>query len=849
MSWLEWFRTSWTWCYTPLSEAVYASHAVAVMVVTCVCMAPLVAYAQAGAAEGAGTGDQDVAGPLTLQGDPGGSGRRAVSIGVLAGRPTVSAIRTNAPPRIDGRLDDTVWQGAARVTEFVQQRPLEGTPATERTEVLIAYDSQNIYFGIHAHYSDPGLIRASRVDRDQTAGDDTVRVYFDPFLDQQRAYVFSVNGYGVQSDAVLNGAEASSGTVGQQIAGGVSGGGRATVVTAVTERDGQRASPLSRLWERIRPRTPPQNHTSGGNRSGAPGDSSWDALFESAGRLVEDGWVAEMAIPFKSLRYPSRQQGEAHRWGLQIERTIDGKNESVVWAPVSRNVMGMLRQMGVLDGMTNLSTSRNLEFLPTLTAIRADTLHTGDGAHDHEHLDSQAQGALNVKYGVTSNLVFDFTYNPDFSQIESDQAQIEVNQRFPVFFPERRPFFLEGQEIYQISAPFPLSLVHTRTVVDPRYGAKLTGKAGNMSLGFMVANDEAPGNVDDHASPAYGQEAKVVLGRLRYDLYSESHLGVVFTDREFLDSYSRVAGVDGAFRLGVNHRLRFTALNADRRDVDGTRHTGPMFDINLQKEGRRLIYNVRHSQLDPEFGTNLGFVRRVDEKRTTASVSYRSWPESWLINWEPRLQYQRNYDYQGVLQDEGVSGRLNFTFTNNTSLFVNVNRDMERFRSIDFWKTRYSIGGNVNTSRRVGVGFSSTTGDQIRFIENPFLGVDRQLNLLVTLRPFSRLRSEIVLNTSRFTDVRTDTRVFDVKILRTRATYQFTDRLLLRNIMEYDTFEKTVGGNLLASYRVNAGTVFFVGYDDHYRQGNQIDERLFPTTAMVRTNRAVFTKLQYLFRY
>ncbi len=818
-------------------------------VATCVCTAPPVAYAQAGASEGSGTSGQSVAGPLTLQGDPGGSGRGAVSIGVLTGRPTVSAVRTNEPPRIDGRLDDTVWRSAPRVTEFVQQRPLEGTPATERTDVSIAYDSQNIYFGIYAYYSDPELIRANRVDRDQTAGDDTVRVYFDPFLDQQRAYVFSVNGYGVQSDAVLGGAEASSGTVGQQIVGGVRGGGRANVITAVAEGEGQSTSLLGRLWERIKSRTPPQNHTSGGNRSGAPGDSSWDALFESAGRLVEDGWVAEMAIPFKSLRYPTRQEGEAHRWGLQIERTIGGKNESVVWAPVSRNVMGMLRQMGVFDGMTNLSTSRNLEFLPTVTAIRADTLHTGADAHDHEHLETQAQGAMNVKYGVTSNLVFDFTYNPDFSQIESDQAQIEVNQRFPVFFPERRPFFLEGQEIYQISAPFPLALVHTRTVVDPRYGAKLTGKAGKMSLGFMVANDEAQGNLDDHASAAYGQDAKVVLGRLRYDLYSESHLGVIFTDREFLDSYSRVAGVDGAFRLGVNHRLRFTALSADRRDEDGTRHTGPMFDINLQKEGRHLIYNVRHSQLDPEFGTNLGFVRRVDEKRTSASVSYRWWPESWIINWEPRLQYSRNYDYQGVLQDETVSGRLSFAFTNNISLYANVNRDMERYRSTDFSKTRYSIGGNVNTSRRVGVGFSSTAGDQIRFVENPFLGADRQLNLLVTLRPFSRLQSEIVFNTSRFTDVRTDSQVFDVKILRTRATYQFTDRLTLRNIMEYDTFEKTVGGNLLASYRVNAGTVFFVGYDDHYRQGNRIDERLFPTSAMLRTNRAVFTKLQYLFRY
>ncbi|HEY5618935.1 MAG TPA: DUF5916 domain-containing protein [Vicinamibacterales bacterium] len=820
---------------------------IAAIAAALLCVAPAVAHAQEGAPAG-GTSESGVAGPLTLEGNAGASGPQ-VSVGILAGRPTVLAIRTNEPPNVDGRLDDAIWRTATRVTNFVQQRPLEGAPATEQTEVFIAYDSQNIYFGIYAHYSDPRLIRASRVDRDQTGPDDTVQVYFDPFLDQQRAYVFSVNGYGVQSDSVLGGADASSGTVGQQAEGILGGSGGRASVTAVNGSTKRSTSLLDRLREQLTSRTPPQNHTSGGNRSAAPGDSSWDALFESAGRLVEDGWVAEMAIPFKSLRYPTRQQGEAHRWGLQIERTIDSKDESVVWAPVSRNVMGMLRQMGVLDGMTNLSTSRNLEFLPTFTAIRADALHTGAEAHDHSHGDNQAEGAINVKYGVTSNLTFDFTYNPDFSQIESDRAQIEVNQRFPVFYPELRPFFLEGQEIYQISAPFNLSLVHTRTVVDPRYGAKLTGKVGNTSIGFMVANDEAPGRLDDRTSSAYGQTAKVVLGRVRYDLYSESHVGLLFTDRELLDSYSRVGGFDGMFRLGVNHRLRFTALNTDRRDVDGARHTGPMFDLNLRKEGRNLGYEVRHTRLHPEFGTDLGFIRRVDQKQTSASASYRWWPENWIVNWEPRISYERNYDYQGVLQDEGIWGRLNFTFTNNITAYVNVNRDMEQYRDIDFWKTRYNVGGNVNTSRRVGVGFSLWSGDQIRFIENPFLGADRQLNLLVTVRPFSRLQSEVNLNTSRFTDVRTDAEVFDIKILRTRTTYQFTDRLLLRNVMEYDTFEKTLGGNVLVSYRVNAGTVFFVGYDAHYQQGTLVDERLFPTTAMLRTNRAVFTKLQYLFRY
>jgi hypothetical protein len=780
-------------------------------------------------------------GVVTLQGNGGATqGNPTVSAGVLSGRPALVAVRITEPPRLDGRLDDPIWRNAARISDFFQQRPLEGAPASERTEVYVAYDSGNLYFGIHAHYSDLTLIRANRVDRDQTGRDDAVRVYVDPFLDQQRAYVFAVNGYGIQSDSVLRGTDATGGALGARIttAGPRAGNGPPT------------------LLDRLKPPAPPENHTSGAtNRSGAPGDASWDALFESAGELVEDGWTAEMAIPFKSLRYPSRAAGESHRWGFQIERTIDSKNESVVWAPISRNVMGTLRQMGVLEGMANLSTSRNLELLPTFTAISATSLDAE--TNTYREVD-QPEAAMNVKYGLTPNLTFDFTYNPDFSQIESDRPQIEVNERFPVFYPELRPFFLEGQEIYQIAAPAPLAVVHTRALVDPRYGAKLTGKIGNTSVGFLVANDEAPGRLDDRSDPAFDQTAKTVFGRVRYDLYSESHVGMIVTDREFLDGYSRLSGVDSVLRIGANHRFRATALAADRRATTGARRTGSLVDVNLRKEGRHLSYDVGHNQIDPDFGTDLGFVQRTDQKQSSATVSYRWWPESWIINWDPRVQYLRNYDYQGVLQDESVTGRLSFQFARNISLYGQVTRDMERYREIDFEKSRWNLGGSVDTSRRVSVAFAYQQGDQIRFIDDPFLGADRQLNLLVNARPFSRLQTEVTLNTRRFIDVRTNTELFDVQIYRARTTYQFTNRLQLRNVLEIDTFDTTRGGNLLATYRVNAGTVFFAGYDDHYgpeHESHSHDHEgvahyhLDPTGRTIRTNRAVFVKLQYLFRY
>ena len=375
----------------------------------------------------------------------------AVSAGVLTGRPSVTVARADLPPTIDGQLDDPIWQQAAVVTEFVQANPVEGAPATEDTEVYIAFDSTHLYVGMHAHYSDPGMVRANRVDRDQTIGDDTISVYFDTFLDQQRAYVFTLNGYGVQGDSLMG--------------GGRGGGFR-------------------------------------GGPGGMPrGDSSWDALFDSGGSIVDDGWTAEMAIPFKSLRYPSTG-GAPHRWGFQIARSIRGKDEAVVWAPVSRDVSGFLPQMGLLDGLSNLSTSRNLEILPTFTAVQVGSLNTTTGGFGEAR---QPEGGINLKYGVTSNLTLGFTYNPDFSQIESDRPQIEVNRRFPLFFSELRPFFLEGQEVFDVAGP--VNFVHTRTIVDPRFGGKLTGKAGRTTLGVLVANDEAPGKVDDPTDRAFGQTA------------------------------------------------------------------------------------------------------------------------------------------------------------------------------------------------------------------------------------------------------------------------------------------------------------------------------------------------------
>ena len=755
----------------------------------------------------------------------------APAAGILTGRPSVEPSRTAAPPRIDGRLDDAVWSRATRITEFVQQTPLDGAPATEATELYLAYDTQNLYFGMQVRYSVPALIRANRSDRDQTFSDDTITLYFDPFLDQQRAYVFSVNGYGVQSDAILDSSTPAGGMGGGGGRRGGGGGGGRPGSGGGSPGGGRRGGMSASLAAAL---------------GGAPtGDTSWDALFESSGTLVDDGWTAEMAIPFKSLRYPSRGRGERHRWGFQVVRSIGSKNETDVWAPISRDVAGFLPQMGLLDGLTDLSTSRNLEILPTVTAIQFGSLDTETGAFDVGEPDPE--GGVNVKYGVTPNLTFDYTYNPDFSQIESDIPQIEVNQRFPLFYPELRPFFLEGQEIFQV--PGQVNLVHTRTIVDPRQGAKLTGKVGNTTVGVLVANDEAPGLVDDVDPDLYGRTTQVAIARARYDLYAESHLGVIATDREFGDGYSRVGGVDGRFRLGRTSSVSFQAAASQHRNAIDGEHSGPIFHLAYDRVGRNLSYSAAVDSVDPGFRTDTGFVQRVDTRVAQANVSYRWWPENWLINWGPLASYSRNFDFEGILQDEQANVGMRGVMKNSIIWVAMANRDMERYEGLEFFKTTAFVGGGFAASRRLSAGGFFNWGDQIRYGDDPFLGSGATATLFAAIRPMSRLNADLNLITSRLRDPRTSEQVFDVKIYRALTTYQFTNRLLLRNILEYNAFSGTLAANLLLTYRVNAGTVFFVGYDDHYQQGDLIDSTVFPTTRFEQTNRAIFTKLSYLFRF
>lgn len=706
-----------------------------------------------------------------------------------AGRPTVTPVRAAQAPTIDGRLDDAIWRNAALIDRFVQEEPQEGQPATEKTEIRIAYDKDRLYFGVYAHYSDLGLMRANRSDRDKLDNDDTVTIFIEPFLDYLRGYSFSVNGYGVQRDSMI-------------------------VVTNAQDNP--------------------------------DGDTSWNALFASGGQRVDDGWTAEMAIPIKSLRYPSRKAGEAHRWGFQVRRKMISKDEVAVWAPVSRNVMSFLAQIGTMDGITNLSTQHNFELLPTFTAISQRSLNTTSGEYSTADVE---EGGVGLKFGISPELTFDFTYNPDFSNIESETQQIEINQRFPINFPELRPFFLEGREIYEIPGGF--RPVQTRKIVDPRYAGKLSGKVGaRTSIGLFVADDEAAGKVTNISDPAYKQKAQNVLGRVKYDLYRNSHVGMIFTDREFLNDYSRLVGADVALRLGDTRNFGYRFYSTDRSET-GTRRRGWATEITVRQEARNLRWGFINNALSPDYGSQLTFTQRTDQIQNMPSLSYRWWPSTWILNWGPGFNNPRIWDFNGTLQNEDYKPSVSLTFARNTSLTTSISRSMERYRDINFHMNSWTVSGNVNTSRKVLFSASVTNGDQIRFVVNPFLGRLLDYSVTATFRPISRLQSVLKLDGNKFRDPVNHGQEFNVKIMRLTTTYQFSPRLLVRNITELNAGEgsnHTLFENILLTYRVNSGTVFYLGYDDRYKEGNAVNAKIFTEPAYQQTNRAIFTKIQYLFR-
>ncbi|HEX8163132.1 MAG TPA: DUF5916 domain-containing protein [Pyrinomonadaceae bacterium] len=581
--------------------------------------------------------------------------------------------RFDKAPVIDGKLDDEVWKTAVVLKDFYQISPGDNIAPSKPTEVRMGYDSRFLYLAFHA-FDEPDKVRATVAKRDDVFGEDNIRVYLDTFNDQRRAYLIGFNPLGIQQDGIY------------------------------TEGQGT--------------------------------DFSVDIVMESKGMITSDGYAVEVAIPFKSLRYTA---GKDKLWGIHVWRNIDRFNDEMdSWVPISRDKSSTLNQEAHLTGLENISTERTLELIPSFTVSETGKrsrsfLPVALGAplpNDPGRMLNRPvefDPGLTAKWGITPTVTLDLALNPDFAQVEADATVNTANQRFPIFFEEKRPFFLEGIDIFRT----PLSVVHTRTIVDPDVAAKLSGKRGKTTFGLLVASDNAPGNfgedelndrrLDFVTEPdralrdqkraefqsfldrVVGKNSTVGILRLKRDVGKENALGFIATTSNFVDSNNYVGGFDGRFRfdkvttlefqvLGTNARRCSLGLTKDEDDCATLNGMGYAYSFNQDR--RHTNFNVNGAGRTEGFRSDVGFTRRRNTNNHNLNFGYHTEPKpkATVVSWETYHYFGGNFDWQGRLQNWTYEGQAGANLQRQTFIRAGYNTGYERVFAFEFGEPSFAGG-------------------------------------------------------------------------------------------------------------------------------------------------------------
>ena len=740
------------------------------------------------------------------------------------GRPEVVVPRIEAAVQVDGVLDEPAWAQAVRLTGFSQLEPADGRPAVERTEVLVWYAPDAIHFGILAYDREPGSIRATNADRDAIDGEDNVVIYLDTFNDRRRAYVFAVNPLGVQQDGVR--------TEGAGSAGRMFGGGT---------------------------------------------DLSPDFLFESKGRITSEGYVVEVRIPFKSLRFSNAAE---QTWGLNIERNVQRTGFKDTWTDTRRAGASFLAQSGTITGLRDLERGVVLEAQPFLTASAPGTRNALSGAF--ERASPEPDVGLNLRVGFT-NFTVDATANPDFSQVETDEGQVTVNERFALFFPEKRPFFLEGIELFNT----PGQLIYTRQIVDPIAGAKVTGKLGNLAVAHLTALDE---DVD-----AAGREALFNITRLRRDIGTSSIVGLTFTDRSVAGTpdYNRVLAADTRIVFGRLYFVQAQLGGSWTREGAGPVRSAPIWELTFDRTGRSFGFNYEISGLGEDFVARSGFVRRTGIMNGSAfnRLSWYGAEGALLETGSVFVRIGRLWRY-GRFGDGAIEGDesadLMLRFRGGWSASVELARAFVELDPADYsgYETQTTSGLAPYTPLdRVsgpGLGFEISTPTFRRFDASVSVsrgrtaifpegseGTEFGVGGSLALRPAPWARIAASAQVERITRERDGSEFARTLIPRLKVEIQPTRAFFFRAVAEHRAERRAaledartgaplyVDGvladraeldalrvDLLASYEPTPGTAVFVGY------GSSLERSpLLGPAELERTSDGFFMKLAYRFRW
>ncbi len=719
--------------------------------------------------------------------------------------------RVERGPAVDGALDDAVWAQAAVLDSFVQRDPKEGVPDSLGTECLVLYDAQNLYVGFRCT-DRPREIRAPITNRDKIDGD-WVGVALDTYHDKRKSYLFIATPHGIQADAV--------------------------------------------------------------DQQGSDTDFSPDFIFTSKGRMTPTGYEVEMAIPFKSLRFPPHNP---LTFGFEAARAVDRYGSQMFWAPITRDKNTFGEQLGTATGIAHVRPGRNLQVIPSFTGSQLGEYEAGRFQYD-----SKTRLGASVKYGLTSGITGDVAITPDFSQVEADAGVVDINERFAIYYEEKRPFFLEGSEIFKT----PINVVYTRRIADPLYGAKVTGKMGSTSLGVLQAADRSDGlsveTLPDPVNPYLGHDANYTIARVKQDVLKSSFIGLLVGEREQLETYNRGIGVDGTLNFLDRYSLSFqriqswsrdrdyrgaiarlssadsAALDADLRDAAGAITQGDATRSELSRSSKGLDVGIAALDVSPRFAADMGFIRRTDQIEFAGWFNPHLFPKgrSWFNTFNPSLSYERTYDHDpdrriGRRTDDELELELELDLPRNSWLGAGHYRAFTYFDGREFpGQTGFFVFAGSNRYRAVQANAFVIFGDRVVFDETV---PGRSTKLEAELRSrFSRqLDAALSVNGSIVTRSETDQRFADVIIPRLRVSYQHNKELSfrwiteLRALREYDTAglvssrSQRLSLDLLGSYQVGPGTVFYLGYGS-LLNGETRD-------AMRPTHNSAFVKLSYLWQ-
>lgn len=681
-------------------------------------------------------------------------------------RPVATGVPAQTAPQIDGRLTEPAWRVAPSISDFVQREPVEGRPASERTDVRVLYDSEALYIGASMFDGNPRGIVVGETRRDASLEDtDALAILLDTYLDRQNAFIFATTPAGIEYD----------GQVTRQGEGGFGGGGR--------------------------------NRQQAG--SGGGFNLNWDGRWEVATTVDSLGWHAEMRIPFSTLRYGS---GGPQLWGFNISRQIRRRNEEVYWASIPRQFnLHRVSQAGILKGI-EAPSRRVVSVTPyALSSARRDFGVGGD-------TDMDADVGGDAKLGITSSLALDLTYNTDFAQVEVDEQQVNLD-RFTLFFPEKRPFFLENAGTFAVGTPREVEIFFSRRIgigedgtADPILGGgRLTGRAGGLTLGMLSIQAEgvdAQGTAPNNYS----------VGRVMRELPNRTRVGGTFVSRvntDASDDYNLTYGVDG--RLGIGEAIDVDAYytRTHTPGLDGREHAG---SVTASYTTRDWNAGVSFREVGEDFNPEVGFLTRTAYRFFTARLlrHVRLPGVPWLRELRPHVSYRGWFNFDGFNETRNIHVDNHVEFANGA--FLSPAFDFTRegltapFEIADGVFVAPGSYDNVqaawrfNTNESAALSFNGGLNVGGLF-SGSRKGVFGTLNGRVGTTLASALRFS-------YDNVDLVEGSFETTLVGLRVAYSFTPRIFLQSLVQYNNQTDNFSSNVRFGWLNTAGTGLFVVFND-----------------------------------